>query len=208
MIIRTSAKSVLMSPGVVMRSVMPCTPCSRTSSAVLNADSIDVRSSATSSSRSFGMMMSVSTFSRSRWTPLSACTARRRPSNENGRVTIEIVNAPRPRAISATMGAPPVPVPPPSPAVMNTMSAPLRTSSISSRWSSAAWRPISGSEPAPRPRVSCRPMSSFTSASLISNAWASVFTAMNSQPLRPASIIRFTALPPPPPTPTTLMTAR
>ena len=36
---------------------------------------------------------------------------------------------------------------------MNTMSAPLSTSSISSRWSSAAWRPISGSEPAPRPRV-------------------------------------------------------
>ena len=54
-------------------------------------------------------------------------------------------------AISATTGAPPVPVPPPLPAVMKTMSAPFSTSSISSRWSSAAWRPISGSEPAPRP---------------------------------------------------------
>ena len=32
--------------------------------------------------------------------------------------------------------------------------------------------------------------------------------AMNSTPERPASIIRFTALVPPPPTPTTLMTAR
>jgi hypothetical protein len=51
-------------------------------------------------------------------------------------------------------------------------------------------------------------MSSFTSASLISSAWASVFTAMNSTPRRPASIIRFTALTPPPPTPTTLMMAR
>ena len=29
MIMRTSAKSVLIRPGVVMRSVMPCTPCSK-----------------------------------------------------------------------------------------------------------------------------------------------------------------------------------
>jgi hypothetical protein len=47
-----------------------------------------------------------------------------------------------------------------------------------------------------------------TSASLISRAWASVFTAMNSTPFNPTSIMRFTALTPPPPTPTTLMTAR
>jgi hypothetical protein len=47
----------------------------------------------------------------------------------------------------ATTGAPPVPVPPPSPAVTKTMSAPLRTSSISSAWSSAAWRPTSGFGP-------------------------------------------------------------
>ena len=46
---------------------------------------------------------------------------------------------------AATTGAPPVPVPPPSPAVTKTMSAPLRTSSISSVWSSAALRPTSGS---------------------------------------------------------------
>ena len=97
MIMRTSAKSVLMRPGVVMRSVMPCTPWSSTSSAILNAVSIDVFSSATSSRRSLGMTMSVSTFSRSRWMPLSACTARRRPSKLNGRVTIAIVSAPRPR---------------------------------------------------------------------------------------------------------------
>ena len=42
MIMRTSAKSVLISPGVVMRSVMPWTPWSSTSSQVLNALSIDV----------------------------------------------------------------------------------------------------------------------------------------------------------------------
>ena len=105
-------------------------------------------------------------------------------------------------------GAPPVPVPPPSPAVMNTMSAPFTISSISSWWPSAAARPTSGSLPAPRPRVRSRPMSSLRSASLISSAWASVLTAMNSTPFNPASIIRLTAFTPPPPTPMTLITAR
>ena len=47
-----------------------------------------------------------------------------------------------------------------------------------------------------------------TSASLISRACASVLMAMNSTPLRPCSIMRLTALTPPPPMPTTLMTAR
>ena len=70
MIIFTSAKSVLMRPGVVMRSVMPCTPCSSTSSAILNALSIDVFSSVTWSRRSFGMTMIVSTFSFSFWMPV------------------------------------------------------------------------------------------------------------------------------------------
>ena len=111
-------------------------------------------------------------------------------------------------AISATMGAPPVPVPPPSPAVMNTMSAPFKTSSISVRCSSAAREPTSGFEPAPSPRVVSRPMSSFTSASDIRRAWASVFIAMNSTPFNPDSIMRLTALTPPPPIPTTLITAR
>ena len=123
-------------------------------------------------------------------------------------MTTPMVRAPRLLAISAITGAPPVPVPPPLPAVMKTMSAPLSTSSISSRWASAAAAPTSGSLPAPRPRVSSRPMSSFTSASLINSACASVLTAMNSTPLSPASIIRLTALTPPPPMPTTLITAR
>ena len=70
MIIFTSAKSVLMRPGVVMRSVMPWTPWSRTSSAILNALSIEVLSLETVSSRSFGMTIRVSTFSFSVWMPL------------------------------------------------------------------------------------------------------------------------------------------
>src|ERR687883_218424 len=47
-----------------------------------------------------------------------------------------------------------------------------------------------------------------TSASHMSSACASVLTAMNSTPERPASTIRLTAFVPPPPTPTTLITAR
>ncbi len=48
----------------------------------------------------------------------------------------------------------------------------------------------------------------FTGASLMCSAWMSVFTAMNSTWLMPASIIRLTAFSPAPPTPTTLITAR
>src|SRR5581483_7576271 len=129
----TSAKSRLMRPGVVMRSVMPCTPDSSTWSAALKASSTLTCRSEMDSSRSFGMTMSVSTSSRSRSMPASACAPRRLPSKPNGRVTTPIVSAPRDLATLATTGAPPVPVPPPSPAVTKTMSAPLRTSSISSR---------------------------------------------------------------------------
>ena len=208
MMLFTSAKSRLIRPGVVIRSVMPLTPCSSTWSAWRNASSIEMLRSDSDSSRSLGMTMRVSTSARSESTPVSAWTPRRLPSKPNGRVTTPMVRAPSLRAMLATTGAPPVPVPPPSPAVTNTMSEPLRTSSMSSVWSSAARRPTSGSAPAPRPRVSSRPMSSLTSASLMSSAWASVLTAMNSTPLSPTSIIRFTALTPPPPMPTTLMTAR
>ena len=52
------------------------------------------------------------------------------------------------------------------------------------------------------------PMWIFTSASVIASDCASVLTAMNSTPERPASTMRLTALVPAPPTPTTLMTAR
>src|SRR5690349_24784852 len=51
-------------------------------------------------------------------------------------------------------------------------------------------------------------MLSLMSASHMASAWASVLQAMNSTPRRPLSTIRLTAFVPPPPTPTTLMTAR
>ena len=73
--------------------------------------------------------------------------------------------------------------------------------------SSAAFRPISGSAPAPRPRVSSRPSCIFIGARHLPSACRSVLTAMNSMPRSWASIMRLTALPPPPPTPITLIRA-
>ena len=103
---------------------MPWTPWRSTSSAMRNASSIEVDLSSTSSSRSFGITISVSQFWRSSSTPSSACFLRRVPSNLNGVVTMPTVSAPSSRAIRATTGAAPEPVPPPSPAVTKTMSEP------------------------------------------------------------------------------------
>ena len=188
---------------------MPWTPWRSTLSASRNASRMLVRRSTIASSFSFGITISVSTISRRRSMPSCAWRPRCEPSKANGRVTTPTVSAPISfLAISAITGAAPVPVPPPSPAVTNTMSAPLSASLMSSRDSAAAPWPICGLAPAPRPFVRFAPMCSLRSASVIWSACASVLAAMNSTPDRPASIIRFTALVPPPPTPTTLMTAR
>ena len=160
MIVRTSAKSRLIRPGSVIRSAMPCTPWRRTSSAVRNASTIEVDLSSTVSSRLFGTTISVSTSSASAWMPASATCARREPSKPNGFVTMPTVSAPSSRAIRATIGAAPVPVPPPSPAVMKTMSAPLSSAFVRSWSSIAAARPSSGFEPEPRPRVRSPPICS------------------------------------------------
>jgi hypothetical protein len=64
MIVRTSAKSRLTSPGIVMRSVMPWTPWRRTSSAIRKASITDVRFSTTWSRRSLGITIRVSHLSR------------------------------------------------------------------------------------------------------------------------------------------------
>ena len=80
MIVRTSAKSRLMRPGTVMRSVMPCTPWRRMSSTMRNASVTGVERSTTCSRRSFSMTISVSTLSRSDWIPCSAWSARSFPS--------------------------------------------------------------------------------------------------------------------------------
>ena len=132
MIVRTSAKSRLIRPGSVIRSEMPCTPWRSTSSATRNASIIDVCLSSTDRSLLFGTTISVSTSSASASMPCSAACARREPSKPNGLETMPTVSAPSSRAMRATTGAPPVPVPPPSPAVMKTMSEPLSRALIRS----------------------------------------------------------------------------
>src|SRR5690606_5831016 len=61
--------------------------------------------------------------------------------------------------------------------------------------------------PAPRPFVRWSPIWMRSSARLVARTCASVLAATNSTPLRPVSIMRLTALLPPPPRPMTRMTA-
>jgi hypothetical protein len=84
-----------------------------------------VRWSSTLSSLLLGTTISVSTSAPSASMPTSATEARRVPSKPNGFVMIPTVSAPTSCAIRATIGAAPVPVPPPALAVTKTMSEPL-----------------------------------------------------------------------------------
>src|SRR6185436_12786993 len=133
----------------------------------------------------------------------SATRLRCDPSNSNGLVTTPIVSAPCSRALAATIGAAPDPVPPPRPAVTNTRSAPATALPIHSASSWAARRPTSGSPPEPSPPVVASPIRIFRSAVERRRAWASVLKPTKLTGWIPALTIRSTALLPPPPTPTT-----
>ena len=134
----TSAKSTLIIPGRVIRSAIPLTAPNNTSFADLNASSKVAPLPSTSISFSFGMVIKESTCSSNSLIPFSAIAMRLRPSNGKGLVTTATVNTPISRAISATTGAAPVPVPPPIPAVMKIISAPEIISRIRSLSSRAA----------------------------------------------------------------------
>src|ERR1051326_7190210 len=204
----TSAKSRLIRPVIVTRSLMPCTPCRSTSSAIRNASIRLICRSANCSSRSLGMTISASTLSRRLARPSSAALRRWKPSNVNGSVTTPTVNACSRRAISAMIGAAPVPVPPPRPAVRKTMSAPAIAAASASRLISAARSPCCGSPPAPRPRALRPPIWILRIAGDMGSACASLLTAMNSTPCTPVSTMRLTALLPPPPTPMILTSVK
>src|SRR5580704_7236133 len=206
-IVFTSAKSRLIMPGIVMMSEIPCTACRKISSAMRNASKKLVPCSTHSIKRSFGITMTVSTLPMSSPSACSACSIRRLPSKANGLVTTATVSAPNSLAKFATTGAAPLPVPPPSPAVTKTMSAPSSASRIFSVSSSAALRPTSGLAPAPSPFVNLAPSCSFTGACESLSACKSVLAAMNSTPSTLARIMRLTAFEPPPPTPITLIFA-
>ena len=205
MIARMSAKSRLMRPGITIRSVTPRTPEYSTSSAILKASAKVVFSFATRNRFWFGMMMRVSTYFCSSWMPASAVRMRCEPSNWKGLVTTPTVRMPASRAARAITGPAPVPVPPPIPAVMNTMLAPPRVSMISSSASSAAMRPTSGRDPAPRPRVTPIPSWMRRSHTDCFIACASVLQMTKSHPTRFERIMLLTALPPAPPTPITVI---
>eukprot|EP00963_Diacronema_lutheri_P012293 scaffold1708_cov322-Pavlova_lutheri.AAC.19 len=139
-------------------SEMPLTPCRRTSSARVKASVIGMLLSTVESKRSLGMTIKVSTFSSKTRIASWACKALRLPSNVKGVVTIPTVKIPAALATPATTGAAPLPVPPPIPAVTNTMSDPSITFSMASRDSLAARNPTSGFPPAPRPLVKPAPI--------------------------------------------------
>ena len=88
---------------------------------------------------------------------VSACSRRRRPSNPKGMVAKTTTKAPSSRAMRVRMGAPPEPVPPPSPTQRNTILRPLMAERTSFSASIMTFCPRSGSPPVPRPLVRFRP---------------------------------------------------
>ena len=121
-------------------------------------------------------------------------------------MTIPTVSMPRSLQIFAMIGAPPVPVPPPIPAVINAIL--VFTSSmrfISSNDSSVACLPISGLAPTPRPCVRCGASWIRLGIALLANACASVLQIIKLQPSITWLCMWLTALPPPPPTPITFI---
>mmetsp|Transcript_15772 Transcript_15772/g.22528 ORF Transcript_15772/g.22528 Transcript_15772/m.22528 type:complete len:279 (-) Transcript_15772:297-1133(-) len=203
---RTSAKSTLTKPGLIIISEIPTTPCRKMSSATKNASVTGVLSGTICSNLSFDTTIIVSTAICKFFMASSACFIRFLPSKLKGFVTTPTVRHPHSfLAISATTGAAPLPVPPPIPLVTKIKSAPLHISLISSAFSIAALFPTSGFPPAPRPRVVWRPILSVFGARLLVRACASVLMAQKDTPSMRVSIMRLTAFPPAPPTPKTFM---
>ena len=203
----TSAKSKLISPGTLIKSVIPCTDCCNTSSAFFKASGREVFFSTISNKRSLGITIKVSTALFKASIPSMAFFMRCLASKRKGLVTTPTVRIPISFAILAIIGAAPVPVPPPIPQVTKTMSAPCNAAVMSSALSSAALVPISGFPPHPSPLVNFSPMVIAVEALLDCKACLSVFTPINSTPAMPSSTMRFTALFPAPPTPTTIIFA-
>ena len=153
MVVLMSAKSTLIIPGVSTISVIPLTPFFRMVLAVSKACVSVVPFSDISNILSLGMTISVSTYFFNCSIPCSAFFTFVFPSRVKGLVTTATVKMPRPFEILATIGAAPVPVPPPMPAVINTISDPSIRAVISASLSSADLAPMAGSAPAPLPLV-------------------------------------------------------
>ena len=136
-------------------------------------------------------------------TPSNAWSIFLSPSQRKGIVTIPTVSMSISLAIRAMVGAAPVPVPPPIPAVMKTIFVPsFNIPCTSFMLSSVASFAFAGRFPAPNP--SC-PSCSLTGTGDSSNALRSVLQTTKATSCMPSRYMWFTALPPPPPTPITLM---
>ena len=198
----TSAKSRFIKLGRVIVSTTPLTISAISWSMILNASS---RGRFGTKCRSL-LLSSTSTASAvllSRSSPSRARCILCRLSTVNGVVTTATTRAPALFASSATIGAIPVPVPPPRPAVTNTRSAPWTILPITSLPASAQRLPITGSPPAPSPLVMCLPTSSFCIALVRSRSCLSVFMATVIAPSTPMCVMRFMVLLPEPPQPQT-----
>ena len=136
-------------------------------------------------------------------TPSRAWSIFLSPSQRKGMVTMPTVRISISLAMRAMVGAAPVPVPPPIPAVMNTIFVPSFSMSFtSSMLSSVASLALFGRLPAPSP--SC-PSWSLTGTGDSSSALRSVLHTTKATSCMPSRYMWFTALPPPPPTPMTLI---
>ena len=103
--------------------------------------------------------------------PKLACSVLIFPSKMNGIVTIPTVKIPISIARLDIMGAAPVPVPPPIPAVIKTILVLLSSIFlITSKLSIAAFSPIFGSAPAPIPSVKLIPSCTLFGTGLFSSA--------------------------------------
>ena len=152
------------SAGKLIRSVIPLILCFNISSAFANASLNPSFTSTIFNNLSLAILISVSTFGYNLLIPFIALCILTLPSNLKGLVTTATVSMPSSLAILATIGAAPVPVPPPIPQVINTISAffcvsvSRKRARIASFDSFAALSPISGIAPHPLPPVIFSPI--------------------------------------------------
>jgi hypothetical protein len=139
-----SAKSILISPGFIIKSDIHCTPKNNILSIIINACLKDVFLSITVNILSFGITINVSTLSFSFFSPSSAFISLFLPSNEKGLVMIATVNIHMLFAIFATTGHAPDHVHHHNHSVIKTISVSCSIALISASDSSAAFLPISG----------------------------------------------------------------
>ena len=209
MIVRTSAKSRLTRPGTVIRSVMPCTPWRRTSSAMRNASTTEVsllddleQPVVRDDDQRVHLLLEVRDPDLRLLGALAALErerARDDPDGERADLAGDLGHDGRAaRAGAAALAG----------GDEDHVRALERLLDLVAALPARPPADLGIRAGAETARRGWRRCGASRSASHMSSACASVFTAMNSTPLSPASTIRLTAFDPPPPMPTTLITAR